>query len=53
MSAAGGSARHMALAFVAMGGWAALANRAHPMPDPLIAGLVQGALSAMAQVRTA
>ena len=37
---------HMAVAFLAMGGWAAFANRAHPMPGPLIAGVVQGALSA-------
>ena len=37
---------HMGIAFLAMGGWAAFANRAHPMPEPLVAGLVQGALSA-------
>lgn len=46
MSVARSSALHMAAAFLAMGGWAVLANRAHPMPGPLIAGLVQGALSA-------
>jgi fructose-specific phosphotransferase system IIC component len=28
-----------------MGGWAFFANRMHPMPRPLIAGLVQGVLS--------
>jgi hypothetical protein len=37
---------HIGLAFLAMGGWAVFANRAHPMPQPLFAGLVQGALSA-------
>lgn len=29
-----------------MGGWAVFANRAHEMPAPLIAGLVQGLLTA-------
>lgn len=38
---------HVAFAFVAMGSWAAFANRAHPMPAPLYAGLIQGALSAV------
>lgn len=28
-----------------MGGWVVLANRTHPWPQPLIAGVVQGALS--------
>ncbi|HEV7258074.1 MAG TPA: hypothetical protein VGN82_09845 [Bosea sp. (in: a-proteobacteria)] len=37
---------HIAVAFVAMGSWAAFANRAHPMPAPVQAGLIQGALSA-------
>lgn len=37
---------HVLFAFLAMGGWALFANRLHPMPRPLIAGLVQGALSA-------
>jgi hypothetical protein len=36
---------HVAIAFLAMGGWAVFANRAHPMPQPLVAGVVQGALS--------
>ncbi|AGT11394.1 hypothetical protein [Paracoccus aminophilus] len=36
---------HVAVAFLAMGSWAAFANRAHPMPEPVLAGLVQGALS--------
>ena len=38
---------HVLFAFVAMGGWAIFANRHHPMPRPLVAGIVQGALSAM------
>lgn len=38
---------HMLAGFLAMGGWAVLANAAHPMPRPLIAGLVQGVLSAI------
>ncbi|WP_293798016.1 hypothetical protein [uncultured Bosea sp.] len=37
---------HVGFAFVAMGSWAAFANRAHPMPAPLQAGLLQGAISA-------
>lgn len=37
---------HMAGGFVLMGGWAVFANAGHPMPAPVIAGLVQGALSA-------
>lgn len=37
---------HVAFAFLAMGSWAAFANRAHPMPAPLHAGLLQGAISA-------
>jgi hypothetical protein len=35
-----------AMAFVAMGAWAMFANRAHGWSDILLAGLVQGALSA-------
>lgn len=38
---------HVAFAFVAMGGWAFFANRHHPMPKPLVAGVVQGTLSAL------
>ncbi|MBK4215383.1 hypothetical protein JJJ17_05530 [Paracoccus caeni] len=38
---------HMAGAFVMMGGWAVFANSAHPMPLPLLAGLVQGTISAL------
>ncbi|MGO4172783.1 hypothetical protein AB4Z16_11355 [Bosea sp. TAF32] len=37
---------HVAFAFLAMGSWAAFANRGHAMPAPLQAGLIQGALSA-------
>ncbi|MFJ5370376.1 hypothetical protein ACIPIA_14235 [Bosea sp. CER48] len=37
---------HVAFAFLAMGSWAAFANRAHPMPAPLHAGLIQGVISA-------
>lgn len=36
---------HIAIAFLAMGSWAVFANRTHPMPQPLVAGAVQGALS--------
>lgn len=38
---------HVAFAFVAMGGWAVFANRVHPMPRPLLSGIVQGAVSAL------
>lgn len=37
---------HGAAGFLLMGGWAAFANRAFAMPAPLIAGLVQGVLTA-------
>lgn len=37
---------HMLIGALMMGAWAGFANRAHPMPVPLIAGLVQGLLSA-------
>lgn len=43
---AGSSTVHVAFAFLAMGGWAVFANRLHPMPRPLLAGLVQGTVSA-------
>ncbi|MCF6275618.1 MAG: hypothetical protein L3J05_07630 [Robiginitomaculum sp.] len=36
---------HVGFAFLAMGSWAVFANRAHPMPEPFLAGLVQGTLS--------
>lgn len=32
--------------FFLMGGWAFFANSAHPMPTPLVAGVLQGALTA-------
>ncbi|WP_206050334.1 hypothetical protein [Oceaniglobus ichthyenteri] len=38
---------HMAGAFLAMGGWAVFANRAHPMPEPVVAGVLQGTISAV------
>ena len=36
---------HVLFAFVAMGSWAVFANGAHPMPAPLLAGMIQGGLS--------
>lgn len=44
---AGSGFVHVAFAFLAMGGWAIFANRAHAMPRPIMAGLVQGAMSAL------
>ncbi|MDL2410581.1 hypothetical protein PY650_34400 [Rhizobium calliandrae] len=43
---AGSSIVHVLFAFLAMGGWAVFANRLHPMPQPMISGLVQGIVSA-------
>lgn len=40
------SAVHLGFAFLAMGGWAVFANRGHPLPSQLLAGLVQGTTSA-------
>lgn len=40
------SVTHVLFAFCAMGAWAIYANWAHPMPKPIYAGLVQGAMSA-------
>ena len=40
------TAPHLGLAFLGMGAWAVLANRAHPWPEMLAAGAVQGCLSA-------
>ena len=40
------SAVHMAVAFVAMGSWAIFANRNHAPAQMLLAGAVQGAISA-------
>lgn len=42
----GSGLTHVLFAFFVMGGWAIFANQSHPMPEPLIAGLVQGTLSA-------
>jgi hypothetical protein len=42
----GSSVVHVLFAFFAMGGWAVLANGQHPMPRPILAGLVQGTVSA-------
>ncbi|MDP2118273.1 MAG: hypothetical protein Q8S27_17970 [Hoeflea sp.] len=44
---AGSSVVHVLFAFVAMGSWAVFANRVHPMPQPVVAGAVQGSLSAL------
>ncbi|MGI9500932.1 MAG: hypothetical protein ACR2P3_12910 [Geminicoccaceae bacterium] len=38
---------HVLFAFTVMGSWAIFANKAHPMPKPLIVGFVQGMLSAL------
>ena len=38
---------HVGFAFLAMGAWATFANRNHPLPDALLAGLVQGAASGL------
>ncbi|WP_282609298.1 hypothetical protein [Pelagibius sp. Alg239-R121] len=43
---AGHSVTHVLFAFVGMGSWAVFSNRAHPMPEPVVAGVVQGTLSA-------
>ena len=41
------SPTHVLFAFCAMGSWALFANRGHPMPKPVYAGLVQGLMSAI------
>ena len=46
MSLLQSKAAHGAGGFLLMGGWAAFANRAHEMPAPLVAGVVQGILTA-------
>ncbi len=46
MSLLRSSVAHGLAGFLLMGGWAAFANRAFPMPAPLLAGLVQGCLTA-------
>ena len=47
MSLADRNWAHMAGGFLLMGSWAGFANRHHPMPAPLVAGLVQGCLTAV------
>ncbi len=39
------SVTHVAFAFLGMGSWATFANCAHPLPAPILAGLVQGTIS--------
>jgi hypothetical protein len=39
------TAVHVAFGFLLMGAWAVFANRNHPLPDALLAGLVQGTIS--------
>lgn len=36
---------HVAFGFIAMGAWAVFANRDHSLPQALLAGVVQGAIS--------
>jgi mannose/fructose/N-acetylgalactosamine-specific phosphotransferase system component IIC len=43
---AGSGITHVAFAFCAMGGWAMFANREYPLSHSLLAGVVQGTLSA-------
>ncbi|MEZ5994796.1 MAG: hypothetical protein R3C25_03505 [Hyphomonadaceae bacterium] len=38
---------HVGFAFLAMGAWALFANRAHALPQALLAALVQGTISAV------
>lgn len=42
---AGSTVAHVGFGFLAMGAWAVFANRAHPLPQALLAGLVQGVIS--------
>jgi hypothetical protein len=44
---AGNTAVHVAFAFIVMGGWAAFANRDHSLPQIVLAGVVQGTISAL------
>ncbi len=45
--AASSTLAHVAFGFFAMGAWAVFANRNHPLPDALLAGLVQGTISGL------
>jgi hypothetical protein len=38
---------HVAFGFLAMSAWAVFANRAHPLPQALLSGLVQGTISGL------
>jgi hypothetical protein len=38
---------HVAFGFLVMGAWAVFANRDHPLPQALLAGLVQGTISGL------
>jgi len=44
---ASNTAVHVAFGFLSMGAWAVFANRQHPLPDALLAGLVQGTISGL------
>ena len=44
---AGNTYVHVAFAFIVMGGWAAFANRDHSPPQIVLAGVVQGTISAL------
>lgn len=41
------TAVHVAFGFFSMGAWAVFANRAHPLDQALVAGLVQGTISGL------
>jgi hypothetical protein len=43
--AANSTIAHVAFGFLMMGGWALFANRHHPLPQALLSGVVQGAIS--------
>lgn len=45
--AATSTVAHVGFGFLAMGAWAVFANRNHPLPDALLAGLVQGTISGL------
>lgn len=45
--AATSTVAHVGFAFFVMGGWAVFANRDHSLPEMLLAGSVQGAISAL------
>jgi hypothetical protein len=45
--AATSTVAHVGFAFIVMGGWAVFANRDHALPQMLLAGVVQGTISAL------